>query len=214
MTDAVLPDDLAEARDAVRAAAVGVTARYDREYWVSCARDGRFPDAMWRAMADQGLLGLGVPEELGGSGGGLTELVAAMEAISAAGTPVALFLLTAFARETILRHGTPEQHKDLVAPTASGDVRMCFAITEPDAGTNSFAMSTTVRPGRNGGFLVSGQKTFISGADAAHRMMVVGRAPDAVEGARPGLTLAVIDTDAAGVDLVPQDIGKIGRAHV
>ena len=191
----------------MHAAAAGVTARYDRSYWVECCRNARFPDEMWKAMAEQGLLGLGVPEELGGSGGGLTELVAAMEAISAAGMPVALYLLTAFSRETILRHGTPEQKKDLVAPTATGEVRMCFAITEPDAGTNSFAMTTTVRPEDDGTFVVNGQKTFISGADAAQRMMVVGRAPGSSEGGRPGLTLAVLDTGADGVELVPQDIG-------
>ena len=59
----------------------------------------KFPEEMWAAMGEQGLLGLGVPEEYGGSGGGLVEVTAAMEALSAAGVPMATFLLTAFARD-------------------------------------------------------------------------------------------------------------------
>jgi acyl-CoA dehydrogenase len=120
---------LGEARTAVFDAARGVTERFDRAYWLDCARTDRFPDEMWTAMAEQGLLGLGVPEEYGGSGGGITEVTAAMEATSAAGTPLALYLLTAFSRECILRHGSPEQCKRFVEPTASGAERICFAIT-------------------------------------------------------------------------------------
>ncbi|MET0333506.1 MAG: acyl-CoA dehydrogenase family protein, partial [Rhizobacter sp.] len=97
---------------------------------------------LWQAMVDQGLLGLGVDEQYGGSGGGITEVCAAMEAISSAGVPLALYLLTAFSRESILRHGTTEQCERFVTPTVTGESRMCFAITEPNAGTNSFAMET------------------------------------------------------------------------
>lgn len=204
----VLPDDIAEVREAVRTAARGVTGRHDRSYWVECVREGRFPEAMWQAMADQGLLGLGVPEDLGGSGGGLTEMVAAMEAISEAGTPLVLFLLTAFAREAVLRNGSPEQREQLVGPTTTGELRLSFAITEPDAGTNTFAISTTAAPVGDGSFRLNGTKTFISGADASHKMVVVARTPGAESAnGRPGLTLVVVDTNAAGIELSPLDIG-------
>jgi acyl-CoA dehydrogenase len=166
---------LGEARAAVFDAAKGVTARFDRAYWLDCARTGRFTDDMWAAMGEQGLLGLGVPEAHGGSGGGISEVTAAMEAISAAGTPIALYLLTAFSRESILRHGSAEQCTRFVEPTTTGESRMCFAITEPNAGTNSFAMETFATKTVDGTYLLNGQKIFISGVDAADRMLVVCR---------------------------------------
>jgi acyl-CoA dehydrogenase len=206
------PDPLAtalgESRDAVRAAARGVLDRYDRAYWLDCARHGRFTDEMWQAMVDQGLLGLGVPEGHGGSGGGLTEVTAAMEVLSSAGVPLALYLLTAFAREAILRHGTDEQCKRFVTPTVTGQERLCFAITEPNAGTNSFAMETFASRAGDGTYRLNGQKLFISAVDASDRMMVVARTVrrNEVDDRRRGLSLFVVDVDAPGLSHQPLDI--------
>jgi acyl-CoA dehydrogenase len=202
---------LGEARAAVFDAARGVTERFDRAYWLDCARTERFPDEMWAAMSDQGLLGLGVPEEYGGSGGGITEVTAAMEATSAAGTPLALYLLTAFSRESILRHGAPEQCKRFVEPTASGADRICFAITEPNAGTNSFAMESFATKTLDGTYLLNGQKIFISAVDAANRMLVVCRTARLADVAdkRQGLSLFLIDVDTPGLTYQPIDIGIV-----
>jgi acyl-CoA dehydrogenase len=202
---------LGEARAAVFDAARGVTERYDRAYWLACAREERFPDAMWDAMGEQGLLGLGVPEEYGGSGGGITEVTAAMEATSAAGTPLALYLLTAFSRETILRHGSPEQRKRFVEPTTTGADRICFAITEPNAGTNSFAMETFATKTVDGTWLLNGQKIFISAVDAANRMLVVCRTSRLADVAdrRQGLSLFLLDVDSPGLTYQPIDIGIV-----
>jgi acyl-CoA dehydrogenase len=202
---------LGEARAAVLDAAKGVTARFDRKYWLDCARGGRFTDEMWAAMGEQGLLGLGVPEEHGGSGGGVSEVTAAMEAISAAGTPIALYLLTAFSRESILRHGTPEQCTRFVEPTTTGESRICFAITEPNAGTNSFAMETFATKTVDGTYLLNGQKIFISAVDAADRMLVVCRTSRLADVAdrRQGLSLFVLDVDTPGLTYQPIDIGIV-----
>jgi acyl-CoA dehydrogenase len=207
-TDHLAPH-LGEVRAAVLDAARGVTARFDRAYWLECARGGTFPDAMWQAMVDQGLLGLGVPEEYGGSGGGVTDSVAAMEAISSAGTPLALYLLTVFAREAILRHGTPEQCRALVTPTVTGEQRMCFAVTEPNAGTNTFAIETLATKTMNGDYLLNGQKIFISAIDASDTVMVVTRTTRASEvtDRRQGLSLFVVDVSSPGIELQMLDIG-------
>lgn len=205
----VLGPELTEVYGAVREATLGVSRKYDRSFWVDCARAGRFPDEIWEAMAAQGILGLGVPEEYGGSGAGVLPVVAAMETMSAEGIPVALFLLTSFAREAILRHGTDQQRQRFVAPTTTGEERMCFAITEPDAGTNSFRIETTATKTADGTYRLNGQKIFISGADAADRMMVVARTTRAAEvtDRRRGMSLFVIDVDSDGLELQRQDIG-------
>src|SRR4051812_13570259 len=130
-------------------------------------------DDAWKTMADLGLLGLGVDEEHGGSGAGMTGPVALVEALSEAGAPPGLFLLTAFARTAIARHGTPEHKARFLAPTVTGDVKIAFAITEADAGTNSFRLATFAQADGER-FIVNGEKVFISAAkDATHVMVVV-----------------------------------------
>lgn len=197
--------ELDEVREAIREVSDGIAMKYDREFWLARSRADEFPSEIWDAMATQGLLALGVPEEYGGSGAGILPVVAAMESMSARGIPIALYLLTAFAREAILRHGTEEQRHRFVTPTTTGESRMCFAITEPDAGTNSFRITTTAT--RDGdSYRLNGQKIFISGADASDRMMVVARMPK-VEGAderRPGMSLFVVDLPTKGLELQAQ----------
>lgn len=175
----------------------GVTQRYNREWYLRTAEDGGDTAQMWKFMADQGLLGLGVPEEYGGYGGGVTGPVAIMEAMSQAGVPSFLFIVTAFGRKAILHAGTDEQKQRWVPPTVTGDRRTCFALTEPNAGTNSFNISTkAVRTAT--GYRISGQKTFISGADEADSMVVVARTND---GPVADVSLFVLDLPADGLTL-------------
>lgn len=207
----VMGGALGSLRADVHEAARGVIEQFDRKYWLTCAREQRFTDDLWGCMADLGLLGLGVPEEYGGSGGGVTAPTAAMEAMSAAGIPLALYLLTGFAREAILRHGSPEQCERFVRPTTTGESRMCFAITEPNAGTNSFAMETLAQKTPDGTYRMNGSKIFISGVDASDRMMVVTRTTRLSEVAerRQGLSLFVLDVDTPGLTFHPLDIGIV-----
>ncbi len=204
----VLSPEVTEVRDAIREVAAGIAAKYDRAFWVESSRKHRFPEEIWDLMGTQGLLSLGVPKEYGGSGEGIVPVVAAMEAMAANGIPIALYLLTAFSREAILRHGSEEQKQRFVVPTVDGSEKICFAITEPNAGTNSFKMESVAVAQDDGTYLLNGSKIFISGADAADRMLVVARTTRAGEVAdrRAGMSLFVLDTKQKGVELVPQDI--------
>lgn len=193
---------------AVREAVDGVTARWDREYYLECTEEGRAPTEMYDAMVAQGLFALGVAESLGGAGGGLTATAAVMEAMSAAGTPPMLFSLTSFARQSIIRHGTPAQIQEHVVPTLTADRTFCFAITEPDAGTNSFAMRTSARVRDDGSYVLTGQKVFISGADQATHIMVIARTTPAsqVERRSDGISIFVLPRDTPGVSLKAMNI--------
>ncbi|MGH9429675.1 MAG: acyl-CoA dehydrogenase family protein, partial [Terriglobia bacterium] len=95
----------------VRQATEGVTKRFDRKYWLQCARAGRFTTELWQAMGDAGLLGLGIPEEYGGYGGGVTETIAAMEALAQAGIAPLFLVVTGLSRTALLRHGSEEQKR-------------------------------------------------------------------------------------------------------
>jgi acyl-CoA dehydrogenase len=192
----------------VRAAVAGVTSKWGRSYYMECARNGVAPTEMYEAMAEQGLFALGVKEEYGGAGGGMVATAAVMEAMSEAGVPPMLFSLTSFARHSIIRGGTPEQIEEHVTPTLTGERTFCFAITEPDAGTNSFAMRTLARRRDDGSYVINGQKVFISGADQADYMMLVARTTpaDQVERKSDGISLFVFPRDTPGVTMRQMNI--------
>jgi alkylation response protein AidB-like acyl-CoA dehydrogenase len=192
----------------IREAVAGVTARYDRAYFLKRAREGGDFDEIWEAMAAQELLGVGIAEDLGGTGGGLTGTTAIMETMSQAGVPPLLYASTSFSREAILRHGSEAQIADLVLPTMVGKVRMCLAVTEPDAGTNAFAMRTRAQRVDSGDYVINGQKVFISGADHADRLMLIARtgAPGGPVGRRSGFSLFAVPRRLPGIELRRLDI--------
>ena len=187
----------------IQEAARGVTKQYPRSYILQCIKEDRFPDELWRELGKFGLLGLSIPEEHGGSGGGVLEITALNEALALAGVPTLFLVVTGLGRVPIVRHGTAEQIARYVTPTCSGQKKMCFAITEPNAGTNSFAMTTLATPGADGGWTLNGQKVFISGARDADFMLVVARTTKAgeVKYRTEGMSLFVVDMKTPGIQL-------------
>jgi acyl-CoA dehydrogenase len=213
--------DLPESALAVRDGVAAIAARYDLGYWDRCDAEKRWPEEVWSALAGGGWLGLAVPEEYGGAGQGLLELAVAAETLAASGAGAAasfLYLLTpAFGALTIARHGTEEQKRALLPALATGESETCFAITEPDAGSNAVQIATHAR--RDGDdFLVSGQKIWISGVERARHMVLVARTIPAAE-AKPrvsGFTILLVDLEeavAAGT-LSYRPIPKLGTNTV
>jgi acyl-CoA dehydrogenase len=192
--------------EAVRQAAAEIAKRYDRAYWLDCARDHRFTTEMWSAMGESGLLSIGVSEEVGGSGGGLKEVVALMDSLSSEGVPPDFLVITGLARVPIISHGSAEQIERYVKPTLTGERNICFAITEPDAGTNTFKITTKARR-TDSGWVLKGQKVFITGADVCEHMLVVARVEGAEDSADRGLSLFLLDTDMPGITMHPLNIG-------
>jgi acyl-CoA dehydrogenase len=187
----------------IQEAARGVTKQYPRSYILQCIKEDRFPDELWQALGKFGLLGLSIPEEYGGSGGGVLEITALNEALALAGVPTLFLVVTGLGRVPIVRNGTKEQIARYVTPTCTGEKKLCFAITEPNAGTNSFAMTTLATRNADGGWTLNGQKVFISGARDADTMLVVARTTKAgeVKHRTEGMSLFVLDVKAPGVKL-------------
>jgi hypothetical protein len=192
----------------IRTTVTGVTARFDRAYFMRQARADGTIDEMWRDMAAKDLLAVGVPKELGGLGCGVAGMATVMEEMSAAGVPPILYVLTAFSRESLIRHGSAQQIADHVAPTLSGDRKICFGVTEPEAGTNSFAMRTRARRTSDGGYVLNGQKAFISAADEADHVLLIARTAPVGEavGRDRGFSLFIVDLQTAGIELTRMDI--------
>ncbi len=196
----------AESSDTIRSLVSDVTKRYDRNYWLKCVAEGRPPHELHLALAKSDLLGLGVPAEQGGIGGTMRDQCTMVEHLGRAGIPSYLLIVQNFARNAVLHHGSEEQFETFVRPTMTGEQITAFALTEPDAGTNTFAMKTTaVREGDD--WLVNGTKVFISGALDASQMLLVARtSPFDASRKTFGLSMFIVDMKAPGITMHPQRI--------
>jgi alkylation response protein AidB-like acyl-CoA dehydrogenase len=192
----------------VRKSVASVTESFGSAYYQDkVASDGKTTE-LWEALGEAGFVGVNLPERWGGGGGGITELAVVCEETAAQGCPLLLLLVSsAICGEVLKRHGTEEQQEAWIPSLASGREKMVFAITEPDAGSNTHRLSTTaVQDGDH--WILSGTKTYISGMDEAPRVLVVTRT--AIDESGKGqLTLFVVDTDAEGLQrtLIPVEVG-------
>src|SRR3954453_15145824 len=165
---------------------------------------GEPPPELWEALASRGYLGVNVPEEYGGSGLGMRALAAVGEGITAAGCGLLLIVVSpAIVGSILARHGTPDQKERWLRGIGEGTTKVAFAITEPDAGSNSHNISTAATA-RNGGYGIRGQKTYISGVEEADAILVVVRKREQDRSLSVPM-LAIVDADAPGLErqLIP-----------
>ncbi|MDT9592865.1 acyl-CoA dehydrogenase family protein [Nocardioides zeae] len=186
-----------EERVALRESVARLAGKYGHEYVEKQAREGGKMTEMWLEMGRSGFLGVNIAEEHGGGGGGMADLAAVLEESAAAGAPLLMMVVSpAICGSIISRCGTPEQKERWLPGIADGTHLMAFGITEADAGSNSHNITTAAtRDGDH--YVLSGQKTYISGVDEAQSVLVVARMKDAASGKlRPALF--VVPTDAPG----------------
>lgn len=186
-----------------------VAKRYGRDYWLAKARQGTFTEELWRELAAGGYLGMVIPPEYGGGGLGMQQTAVLLEEMGHQGIPL-LVLVVGNVMDAILiaRYGSEEMKRRYLPPLARGQIKLCFALTEPTAGSNSFRISTQAR--RDGdSYLLRGQKMFITGADVADYLLVVARTTpyEQAEDKRQGLSLFIVERSAPGVEMHPQEIG-------
>ena len=163
-----------EDRQALRKAVAAWASNYGSEYYLKKARAQQHTDELWSEAGKLGFLGVNLPEEYGGGGAGMYELSLVMEEMAAAGSALLLMVVSPAINGTIIsKFGTEEQKKRWIPGIADGSLTMAFAITEPDAGSNSHKITTTAR--RDGSdWILKGQKVYISGVDQAQAVLVVG----------------------------------------
>ena len=195
--------------DAVVETVTGLVRRFDRSYLLTCQKEQRFPQELWAALAESGLMGLGVDEADGGMGGGLSETAAMVQILSHHGLGLLHLPLTLFSRHVLVRHGSADQRRRYLAPTVTGEKKFCLGVTEPNAGTNTFKIQTTAKKAADGQYRVNGQKIFISGADEADYMTLITRTPEAPSAAvdpRASLSVLIVDMKSKGISMQPLQI--------
>jgi hypothetical protein len=186
-------DETAE-QTALRAAIAALGAKYGHGYYVAKAKSGEHTTELWSEVGKLGYLGVNVPTEYGGGGGGITELAIVCEELAAAGCPLLLLVVSPAIAGTILaKHGTSAQRSAFLPGLADGSLKIVFAITEPEAGSNFHRLGTMAQ--RDGSdWVLSGRKCFISGVDEADYILVVARLADSAGRLAPALFLVPVDT--------------------
>jgi len=174
----VMEFEFTEEQKAIANTAREIAQNFPPEYWREKEEKGEFAEEFFRAIAKAGFFGIVIPEEYGGSGYGVTELLIAMKELVANGCGAGgiwyLLLTEVFGGLPIVRYGSEAQKEKYLPKIAKGELECCMAVTEPDAGTNTLAIRTrAVREGDK--WIVNGNKIFISGVDRAGLMLLVAR---------------------------------------
>lgn len=195
-------------QQAVRDAVGDICAEFDDSYWREHDAAGEYPHEFVEALADEGWLGVLLPEEYGGKGLGTPEAVAMMYEISrrGAGFSGAQTVHAAIYNSApILNYGSDELKEDLLPRVADGDAWIqCFSLTEPEAGSDSTAMTTAaVRDGDE--YVIDGEKLWTSRIDVSDYLVLAARTtPKAeVEKRTEGVSLFLVDIERA------RDAGQI-----
>ncbi|ORV86608.1 acyl-CoA dehydrogenase family protein [Mycolicibacterium iranicum] len=157
------------------------------------AGEVRFDDALWRELAASDLLGIALPESVGGSGGSFLDLGVLLAEVGWSVAPVPVYATLALGADTIARHGDSELQQRYLSGVVDGSVILTAALAEPGNSNPALPRSTTARKDGDA-WLVDGAKELVPAAQLAHAIVV-----SALADGEPGLF--VVDTDAAGVDV-------------
>ncbi len=211
MTFALTPDQL-EIREAV----ARLCARFGDDYWLKKDEEGGFPHEFHRAMAEGGWLGIAMPEEFGGSGLGITEAAAVMQAVAQSGagfSGASAVHMNIFGLNPVVVFGSDEQKRRFLLPLIAGKEKACFAVTEPDVGLDTTRLKT--RATREGnGYVISGRKIWTSTAQVTEKMLILARTTPYEEAARPSAGMSLFYTDLDRTKVEVREIHKMGRAAV
>jgi len=210
--------NLTEEQKMIANSAREIAKEFGPEYWRKKDESEEFGSECWKAISDAGFSGIVIPEEYGGAGKGITELLIAIEELAANGCGLAapwyLIVTEVFGGLSIARHGTEEQKRKYLPGIAKGELEFCMALTEPDAGSNTLNTRTTAKKQGNE-WLIEGNKTFISGADRAKGMMIVARTTAKEQAPKKtlGLSLFLADMPNELIEVKPIPKHGINYSH-
>jgi alkylation response protein AidB-like acyl-CoA dehydrogenase len=163
-----LREDLQEFQQRIREALSPLQGWWRRGSHADIAEEG------WERFAGTGALATVIPEEYGGTGAGLQALSLALEELGAVGLGNMMPILTAIDALAVARHAGEPLKRKVLPGVAAGRLRLCLALTEAEAGFNTFNIATLAR--RHGdAFRITGTKIYISGADIADWLLVLAR---------------------------------------
>jgi acyl-CoA dehydrogenase len=204
--DFSVPDEVRDIREAVRA----LCSEFPGEYWRGLEPD-RYPTEFVQALTEHGWLAALIPEQYGGGGLGIGAASAILEEICACGGNAGACHAQMYTMGTLLRHGSEAQKQAYLPAIAAGELRLqAFAVTEPDAGSDTTAIKTRAREVEDG-WVVDGQKIWTSRAEHSDLMVLLARttAAEQVEKKTEGLSVFLVDMRDRGAELTIKPIATM-----
>lgn len=200
----------------IREAILKHCSQFSDEYWLERDRDGVFPHDFYKSLLEAGWLGIAMPTEFGGSGLGITEAAVMMQAIAESGacmSGASSVHIPVFSLQPVVQFGTQQQKDRMLPPVMRGEDKVCFAVTEPNAGLNTTELKTRAERGV-GGYKVNGEKIWISTAQVTNKMLLLARTTplEQVKRKTEGLSLFYTDLDRSRIEV--RLIHKMGRHAV
>jgi acyl-CoA dehydrogenase len=208
--------ELTDDQQLIRRSVAQLAAKFDDHYWMEKDQAHEFPSEFYRAIADGGWLGMTIPLEYGGHGLGITEATLLAEEVARSGggmNAASAIHLSIFGMQPVVVHGSDELKARTLPRIVTGDLHVCFGVTEPGAGLDTSRITTFAK--RQGDhYVVNGRKVWISKALESEKILLLTRTQsyDEVVKKTDGMTLFLTDLDRARVDIRP--IPKMGRNAV
>ena len=191
---------LSEDQEAIRGAVAEICARFPDEYWREADAGGDYPQEFVAALTEGGWLSILIPDEYGGAGLGMTEAAIVLEEINRSGGNGTACHAQMYTMGTLLRHGSEEQKRRYLPEIAAGRLRLqAFAVTEPTTGSDTTRLQTRAER-HGGGYVVHGQKTFISRVRQSDLMLLLARTTplEQSDDRTQGISVFLVDLREAG----------------
>ena len=206
---------LTESQELIKKEVAALARSFSLDYWLEKDNKAEYPNDFVKAFADNGWLGLMVPEAYGGAGLGVTEAAIMLHEICASGagtsgaSPIHFYI---FPPTPVIKFGTEEMKRRELPPICSGESILAFGVTEPNAGTDTSRIQTRAEKKGNR-FIVNGRKVWTTNAQHANKILLLARTNDR-DPAKPlkGMTLFYTDFDRTAMHV--RLIEKLGRAAV
>ncbi len=208
--------ELTDDQDLIRKSVAELASKFDDHYWMEKDQAHEFPHEFYQAIADGGWLGMTIPEQYGGHGLGITEATLLAEEVARSGggmNAASSIHLSIFGMHPVVVHGSEELKARTLPQVATGELHVCFGVTEPGAGLDTSRITTFAK--RNGDhYVVNGRKVWISKALESQKILLLTRTQsyDEVSKKTDGMTLFLTDLDRSRVEVRP--IRKMGRNAV
>jgi acyl-CoA dehydrogenase len=208
--------DLTEDQELIRKSVAELAGKFDDHYWMEKDQAHEFPREFYDAIAQGGWLGMTIPEEYGGHGLGITEATLLLEEIARSGgamNAASAIHLSIFGMQPVVVHGSDDLKARTLPRVATGELHVCFGVTEPGAGLDTSRITTFAK--RDGDhYVVNGRKVWISKAMESEKILLLTRTTpyDDVTKKTDGMTLFMTDLNRDQVDIRP--ITKMGRNAV
>lgn len=202
----------------VREAITKICSNFSDDYWMEHDQQEKYPHELHAALAKDGWIGIALPEELGGSGLGISEATMMLQTISESGAGMGgaqSIHANVYATQPVAKFGKKDQLEKMLPKLINGEYRACFGVTEPNTGLETLKLRTlATRDGDH--YNISGQKIWISSAQVATKMVLLARTTPLEEVKKPseGLSLFFIDFDQSQPGLELRRIKKMGGRAV